>query len=200
MGISFLDHIWLANLIHQGARQVKEPDECFFPAPKVQVGTWPGLVIEVGVSETIRQLHRDVVWWFQQHSEVKYVLLMSLDTTKKNITIEKWEWAHQPDTWSNVLEPSVTEVVTIFLNPVQKRSRTIPAWLPVWPRTLYALGIIIHLSFSSSRHRHSKRNVTSLSISKAWCGVLSRRRWPGFGNLLVSLTFIILYICFVLDA
>lgn len=113
MGISFLDHIWLANLIHQGAWQVKEPDECFFPAPKVQVGTWPVLVIEVGVSETIRQLHRDAVWWFQQHSEVKYVLLMSLDTTKKNITIEKWERAHQPDTRSDVLEPSVTEVVTI---------------------------------------------------------------------------------------
>ena len=109
-GISFLDHSWLANLIHQGARQDKEPDECFFPIPKVQVGTWPVLIIEVGVLEAIRQLQRDAVWWFHQHSEVKYVLLVNLDTARRSITIEKWERAHQPDTRS---EPSVTEVVAI---------------------------------------------------------------------------------------
>lgn len=85
----------------------------FFPTPKVQVGAWPVLVIEVGVSETVRQLQRDAVWWFHQHSEVKYVLLVNLDTARRSTTIEKWERARRPDTRSDVLEPSATEVVTI---------------------------------------------------------------------------------------
>ena len=94
-------------------------------------------------------------------------------------TISNWSCDYRRR-WSNWILPA------IFLNPVQKRTGTVPARLPVRPRTTYALGIIIHISFSSSRHRRSKRNVAFLSISKAWRGVLSRRRWPGFGNWLVS--------------
>ena len=113
MGISDFDYNWLGNLTYRGVRQDKQLDECFFASTYVEYDDWPVLVIETGVSETIRLLQRDAVWWFDQHSEVRYVLLVSLDTAGRKITIEKWEQAHQPDTRSNVLEPLATEVVTI---------------------------------------------------------------------------------------
>lgn len=113
MGISLFDYTWMISGTCQGMRRDKQPDECLFPSTYVQRGTWPVLVIEVGLSETIRQLQKDAVWWFHQHSEVQYMLLVSLDIARRNITIEKWERAHRSDTRSDVLEPSATEVVTI---------------------------------------------------------------------------------------
>lgn len=183
MGISPFDHIWLANAIHQGARRNKEPDECFFPSPDVEDNAWPVLVIEVGMSETIRQLQRDTVWWFHQHSEVQYVLLMNLDTERRTITIEKWERAHRPDTRSDVLEPSATEVVTIDEDGVTGSFRLSFSTLfkkePGPSQHDFQFGPELRMLYHLWHRRWKEYRYGVVCFLK--------RKWPGFGNWLVSL-------------
>lgn len=119
MGISPFDYTWMSALTHHGRRRNKQPDRCFFNVDLPSVSSWPVLVIEVGLLETMRQLRRDSLWWFSESSEVKLVLLIALNITAKEITIEKWERGCPPPSGSTTrsstaaLEPSATETVTI---------------------------------------------------------------------------------------
>lgn len=117
MGISDFGYTWLPRS-HDGSRRSKQADECFFPSQFVQRGSWPALVIEVGLLETMGQLRQDSLWWFSESPNVKYVLLIALDITAKKITIEKWERGRPPSgraTRSSTAasNPSATETVTI---------------------------------------------------------------------------------------
>lgn len=118
MGISPFDYTWLSNSAHHGRRRNKQPDECFFNVTFPPVGSWPVLVIEVGLLETMGQLRRDSLWWFSESSDVKYVLLFALNITAKEITIEKWKRGCPPSgrttrSSTAALEPSATETVTM---------------------------------------------------------------------------------------
>jgi hypothetical protein len=72
-------------------RKGKEGDSTGGPKPaRATKGAWPTLVIEAGVSETMRQLRLDMRRWFNMSKhEVKIVLLAKFDGTK--ILLEKWE-------------------------------------------------------------------------------------------------------------
>ncbi|KAK3359004.1 hypothetical protein B0T25DRAFT_588045 [Lasiosphaeria hispida] len=82
-----------ATLSAQGysTRRGKEGDSTSGPKPKRGTkGAWPTLVIEVGISETLGELHLDMQRWFSMSNhEVKIVLLAKFDGTK--ILVEKWE-------------------------------------------------------------------------------------------------------------
>ncbi|KAK4159242.1 hypothetical protein QBC43DRAFT_327516 [Cladorrhinum sp. PSN259] len=69
----------------------KEGDSTGRPMPeRAAKGTWPTLIIEAGVSETLGQLRLDMRRWFSiSNHDVKIVLLAKFDGTK--ILLEKWE-------------------------------------------------------------------------------------------------------------
>lgn len=84
----------------------------------IRAGQWPALVIESGLSETMPQLRRDALWWFLQHGNVNYVLLIDLDVINEELTIEEWERARTPSGYATrssagSLEPMATESVVI---------------------------------------------------------------------------------------
>ncbi|KAK0609314.1 hypothetical protein B0T17DRAFT_546729 [Bombardia bombarda] len=63
------------------------------PRPeRVGPGSWPTLVVESGVSETLPELHEVMRWWFQaSNHEVKIVLLAKYDHQQDHILLERWE-------------------------------------------------------------------------------------------------------------
>lgn len=76
----------------------KQPDECFYPPGRQpsnnQLNGWPTLVIETGVSESLRKLRKDTTWWFENSSgDTRIVLLISIKVNTKQILFEKWQLA-----------------------------------------------------------------------------------------------------------
>lgn len=54
-------------------------------------GGFPCLVIEVGVSESLEQLHRDAAWWVANSAgQVNLIILISVAVQTKQIQIEKY--------------------------------------------------------------------------------------------------------------
>ncbi len=75
-----------------------ESDSSGGPWPERRFGnSWPTLVIEVGISESLGELHRDMQWWFSasQH-QVKIVLLAKFDHRQHAILLERWEEEEPP--------------------------------------------------------------------------------------------------------
>lgn len=76
----------------------KQPDQCFwspsrYPGPGQQAG-WPTLVIETGVSESLRRLREDAHWWFHNSlGQVRIVLVISICRRQRTVIIEKWQLA-----------------------------------------------------------------------------------------------------------
>jgi hypothetical protein len=55
------------------------------------------LVVEVGLSESLRRLRADAAWWLVNSSnDVKIVLIFSLGRSTKMIVLEKWECVPMP--------------------------------------------------------------------------------------------------------
>ncbi|KAK0708231.1 hypothetical protein B0H67DRAFT_672053 [Lasiosphaeris hirsuta] len=83
---------------HSG-RSSKEGDSAGGPKPeRATKGAWPTLVIEAGVSQTLRQLLITMQRWFSMSNhEVKIVILTKFDSTK--ILLEEWE-----EKWQFALE------------------------------------------------------------------------------------------------
>ena len=83
---------------YQGIDCGKEPDCAFRPLSFRPYETdWPTLVVECGVSQSLRDLRRDSSWWFTNSAaEVKNVLLFSVSEMKRKIPIEQWEMREEP--------------------------------------------------------------------------------------------------------
>ncbi|KAH8904318.1 hypothetical protein BR93DRAFT_135768 [Coniochaeta sp. PMI_546] len=85
-----------------GPRPVRDPK-----------GSWPTLVIESGVSESLSALQDDMRWWFSASDhEVKIVLLAKFDYRNQRIMIEKWEEAIQ--TRLGAIQPVLRQDITII--------------------------------------------------------------------------------------
>jgi hypothetical protein len=53
--------------------------------------SWPTLVIESGVSDSLQALRDDMRWWFSASDhQVKIVILVKLDVTERHIILEKY--------------------------------------------------------------------------------------------------------------
>jgi hypothetical protein len=79
----------------------KEGDTCYVPYTRRP--SWPTLVLEVGVSESLPRLRNDASWWLSNSDgEVKVVLLIEVDKDHERLNIETWELIFPPD-----LEPTI---------------------------------------------------------------------------------------------
>jgi len=77
--------------------KMKEGDGGIRPDPPRWAGDhFPTLVIETGSSESLRLLHRDKDWWFdnsppgQPEGDVRIVLLIKVDRRRQRILLEQW--------------------------------------------------------------------------------------------------------------
>ena len=187
MGISLFYYLWLSNATHDGRRRNKQPDECLYTAPPDNCN-WPVLVMEVGLSETMGQLRQDSLWWFSESSEVKLVLLIALNITAKEITIEKWERGRPPPSGRTTrsstaaLEPSATETVTINTSGVvgtlhlsfEKLFRASPGptqhdfefenELSILIRGLFHSVVCFPLKWANGRHKEESYNLLEPSL------------------------------------
>ncbi|RPA92418.1 hypothetical protein L873DRAFT_1709892, partial [Choiromyces venosus 120613-1] len=78
----------------QGISSRKEPDTPFKPSSRPLESNWPTVVIECGVSESLRHLKVDSRWWLVNSlGEVKIVFLISISKPARRIHIEQWEIA-----------------------------------------------------------------------------------------------------------
>ncbi|KAL2199410.1 hypothetical protein P885DRAFT_67439 [Corynascus similis CBS 632.67] len=82
---------------------------------------WPTLVIEAGVSESLAGLRNDMRWWFStSHYQVRIVLLIKFEHTRRAITLEKWEEAT-----SSTRPRATTTRNAAALHPVLRQTITV---------------------------------------------------------------------------
>jgi hypothetical protein len=91
---------------------------------------WPTIVIESGVSESLRRLRFDAGWWLtESRGDVKIVIIISIQQAKSRLRIEKWEHAPNgrllplrtpPNNPNNLIRqiPTKIQEITIVSNTV----------------------------------------------------------------------------------
>jgi hypothetical protein len=113
-----------AGRYYNGTRtSSKERDSAFLPVPVRRLG-WPTLIIEAGLSESLRRLRIDAKWWLENSGgAVNIVVIISLNRPRTKATIEKWEIAQggvgRPITRAiinNSMVPVSTHVITVNRN------------------------------------------------------------------------------------
>ncbi len=90
---------------------MEEGDSTGGPWPARRRNSWPTLVIEAGVSESLSALRDDMRWRFSASDhDVKIVLLTKFDNRNQQLIIERWEEEAQhpsDDTLRPVLQQSI---------------------------------------------------------------------------------------------
>ncbi|PGH31404.1 hypothetical protein GX50_05822 [[Emmonsia] crescens] len=82
----------------RGSQRDKEPDSQYRPSilPAGRSDVWPTVVVEVGNSESQRQLDSDAKWWLEDsNGDVQLVITMSVNDGK-GIIIRSWEADARP--------------------------------------------------------------------------------------------------------
>jgi hypothetical protein len=118
----------------RGRRSSKEGDSAYRPhSSRPNETDWPTIVIESGVSESLRLLRFDASWWLTESgSDVKIVLIISIQrpqNAQSRIRIEKWQHApsrrllplRTPNNNANNLIrqlPTKVQAITIVSNTV----------------------------------------------------------------------------------
>lgn len=74
----------------------KEPDASFVPRLTRSREDFPSLVVEVGLSESTQRLRQDAHIWLDMSNEsTNIVIVISLDTSSRLITFERWQRANR---------------------------------------------------------------------------------------------------------
>jgi hypothetical protein len=83
-----------------GRRSKKQADSSYKPRYLRPKSTdWPTIVLESGISESLRRLRIDAEWWLSNSGgDVKIVLIFSVKVSTKAMRIEHWEMAPAPAT------------------------------------------------------------------------------------------------------
>ncbi|GBF64280.1 hypothetical protein TMEN_6970 [Trichophyton mentagrophytes] len=77
------------------ARSTKQPDGSFF----IEGEEWPTLIIEIGLSESIKKLAMDAHWWLEAEGSCTLIVITAkIDRQKPLITFQRWENHHGPIT------------------------------------------------------------------------------------------------------
>lgn len=109
----------------------REGDSSGGPKPDRQPrGSWPTLVIESGVSQSLPDLRNTIRWWFSASGHaVKIVLLVKLNRSSEEIIIEKWtEGPANPRIGATStrpelsLTPSLRQSIHIDMTPEAKQA------------------------------------------------------------------------------
>jgi hypothetical protein len=99
MGIEDTEHDWGGRTTFKPTKKGKQADETFFtqhrlPSSQYDHCGWPTLVIERGVSESLRRLREEAKWWFtHSKGKVRIVIVIGISETEKAVTFEKWQLA-----------------------------------------------------------------------------------------------------------
>ncbi|KAK3190866.1 hypothetical protein K4F52_003183 [Lecanicillium sp. MT-2017a] len=111
----------------EDAFTVTEGDSSGGPIPERMAGdAWPTLVIQSGVSQSLRDLQESIRWWFSASDhEVKIVLLIKIDRQQQKVTIENWTEGvdvPRPDATAvtrsaTTLSPICRQEITIEISP-----------------------------------------------------------------------------------
>ncbi|OGM41669.1 hypothetical protein ABOM_009992 [Aspergillus bombycis] len=100
----------------------KEPDAAFIPEVPIpgRDRTWPTIVIETGVSESVARLRIDASWWLARSKGlVKLVILISVSRVQPKVGLECWklgavQHSHNLRSLSQApLRPTKTQSITI---------------------------------------------------------------------------------------
>ncbi|KAH8710084.1 hypothetical protein GQ44DRAFT_714598 [Phaeosphaeriaceae sp. PMI808] len=127
MGVPRRDCTLLGSTTFRGNSVSKEADGTFKPGTlRPYMLDWPTLVLEVGISESLRKLRNDARWWLSNSGDsVNIVLIFHINEGAKTILIEKWETAPatatRPATRSNqplAQIPTQMQVITIDPNGI----------------------------------------------------------------------------------
>ncbi|KAJ5288730.1 hypothetical protein N7478_001760 [Penicillium angulare] len=84
--------LWsLSSARVEGTRCSKEPDGSWIPKdlPASRNDTWPTIVLEVGVSESLNKLRADAAWWLSNSKgDVNLVIIISINQAVAEVTFE----------------------------------------------------------------------------------------------------------------
>lgn len=98
MGMTDEDLYGLGSTRFPGRRSSKEGDSAYKPLSRGNRSDWPTIVIESGLSESLRHLRADAKWWLENSGgDVGIVILISIKEAQRNLLIEKWELALAPN-------------------------------------------------------------------------------------------------------
>jgi hypothetical protein len=93
----------IGSLVYLGAGTCKSPysskegDTSYKPQCRTGTDDWPTIVIEAGLSESLRQLRADARWWLTKcGGEVKIIILIGIIRERKSLQIEQWCMAPSP--------------------------------------------------------------------------------------------------------
>ena len=93
----------------------KEGDSCYIP--NTRRGSWPTLVVEAGLSETLPRLRVEADWWLgNSDGQVKIVVLLEINKTRKEIRIEQWEIQPPEPTTGRNLAQVATLMNEVFID------------------------------------------------------------------------------------
>ncbi|PWW75218.1 hypothetical protein C7212DRAFT_200726 [Tuber magnatum] len=87
---------------------LKEGDSTFRPVDlRPHKQSWPTLVVECGVSQSLRRLVADSRWWLDNSgAEVKIIILISVSETARSIHFEKWGMGNVPNQQATCESPN----------------------------------------------------------------------------------------------
>jgi hypothetical protein len=70
----------------------KEADIGYKPLSRDMEDDWPSFVVEVGVSESLAMLRRDVAFWItNSDGRTRIVIVLSVNQRDRQILVERWE-------------------------------------------------------------------------------------------------------------
>ncbi|KAJ5932356.1 hypothetical protein N7516_006845 [Penicillium verrucosum] len=100
----------------------KEGDQVFSPSTRWPSSTslqWPTVVVETGVSESLRRLRQDAKWWFgASNGDVRMVIIISIKKTA--VHFEQWQLA----------PPNAPRPLTrAYINSLRQHSNNVPPLL-----------------------------------------------------------------------
>ncbi|KAE8168309.1 hypothetical protein BDV40DRAFT_294853 [Aspergillus tamarii] len=174
MGLDWRDIRWGGATRYRSplGNKGKEGDQILLPRNRQpvqgQIQDWPTLVIETGVSESLRKLQEDAKWWFNNSSgRVRIVILISLKRTM--MLFQKWQ----------LMPPNAPKPITRqYISLLHQQSPNIPPLVnqPATTQTLYmdqevtvtphaVIGAPMVLHFQALMDRAPGLNETDIPIT-----------------------------------
>ncbi|KAJ5889014.1 hypothetical protein N7495_009055 [Penicillium taxi] len=102
MGIDPIQYDWIGTGTYKPTpNKGKQPDNGLVPESRrggnMNESGWPTFVIETGMSESLSQLERDAVWWFNNSGgETRFVLLINITSAKVSFFLWQLAPANSP--------------------------------------------------------------------------------------------------------
>ncbi|PWW73551.1 hypothetical protein C7212DRAFT_365832 [Tuber magnatum] len=147
----------------QGLQSQKEADASFKPSSRPGDAGWPTVILECGISESLRRLRIDAEWWLKISAhDVKIVLLISASKQQQKIHLEQWESVTIPNPRITCGNNSPLATVPIRINEIDI---TVPVLAGPGPAAAVVNGAPLTLDFTK---------------------VFLRQPGPGEGNIILT--------------